>query len=101
MARLSTFGWRQKPILCARTKGLFLATITGNFGLVVSLRLFFSALLLAVMGGSLLAQDPTGTLEGRITDPSAARVPGAEVIAANSQTGLSARLLSSYDGSFH
>ncbi len=67
----------------------------------MSLRLSFSSLLLAAIPLSLLAQDPTGTLEGQITDPSAARVPGAEVTAVNSQTGLSARLFSSNDGSFH
>ncbi|MBV8705640.1 MAG: carboxypeptidase regulatory-like domain-containing protein, partial [Acidobacteriaceae bacterium] len=56
--------------------------------------------LLAICG-PLFGQDPTGTLEGRITDPSAARVPNAEVTATNSQTGLSARLLSGENGEFH
>src|SRR3954470_16315040 len=65
----------------------------------MSLR-FFHLLSLAAICGLALAQDPTGTLEGRITDPSAARVPGAEITVVNSQTGLSARLISNNDGSF-
>jgi hypothetical protein len=48
-----------------------------------------------------LAQDPTGTLEGQIQDSSGAVVPGAEVIAHHSQTGLEARQVSARDGSFH
>ncbi len=47
------------------------------------------------------AQDPIGALEGQITDPSSASVTGADVTAANSQTGLSRTVRSSRDGSFH
>ncbi len=47
------------------------------------------------------AQDPTGTLEGRITDPSTAAVPAAEVSVRNSQNGFSRVLRSAPDGAYH
>jgi hypothetical protein len=47
------------------------------------------------------AQDPIGTLEGRITDPSSALVSGAEVGAHNAQTGLTRTVRSSREGSYH
>jgi len=47
------------------------------------------------------AQDPTGTLEGRITDPSSALVAGADVNVTNPQTGLTRTVKSSGDGAFH
>ena len=47
------------------------------------------------------AQDPIGTLEGQVTDPSSAVVAGAEVSAHNSQTGLTRTVHSSREGSFH
>jgi hypothetical protein len=47
------------------------------------------------------AQDPTGTLEGRITDPSSALVLGADVNVTNPQTGLTRTVKSSGDGAFH
>ena len=47
-----------------------------------------------------LAQDPTGTLEGRVSDPSSARVPGAKIAASNSATGFTATQESSPNGSF-
>src|SRR5580704_15487357 len=47
------------------------------------------------------AQDPIGTLEGRIADPSSAVVPGAEVSARNTQTGLTRTVQSSREGAFH
>ena len=46
------------------------------------------------------AQDPTGTLEGRITDPSTAAVPAAEVSVRNSQNGFSRVLRSAPDGAY-
>ncbi|MBV9300812.1 MAG: TonB-dependent receptor [Acidobacteriaceae bacterium] len=58
----------------------------------------FSALLFA---GTLLAQDPTGIIEGQITDPSAASVPGASVTATNNSTGIVATERSAQDGTFH
>jgi hypothetical protein len=47
------------------------------------------------------AQDPTGTLEGRIEDPSSALVSSAEVNLTNPQTGLTRATKSSGDGTFH
>jgi hypothetical protein len=47
------------------------------------------------------AQDPIGTLEGQITDPSSALVSGAEVSAHNAQTGLTRTVRSSREGSYH
>lgn len=49
----------------------------------------------------LAAQDPTGTIEGQITDPSGASVPNAEVHARQSQTGFVATQHSGVDGTFH
>ena len=43
------------------------------------------------------AQDPIGTLEGQISDPSAAAVSGADVTVKNAQTGLSRTVQSSRD----
>ncbi len=47
------------------------------------------------------AQDPIGTLEGQVADPSSARVSGAAVSVRNAQTGLTRTVLSSRDGTFH
>ncbi|HTC35633.1 MAG TPA: carboxypeptidase regulatory-like domain-containing protein, partial [Bryobacteraceae bacterium] len=47
------------------------------------------------------AQDPTGTLEGRIEDPSSALVSSAELNLTNPQTGLTRATKSSGDGTFH
>jgi hypothetical protein len=47
------------------------------------------------------AQDPIGTLEGRITDPSSAAVSGADVTVKNAQTGLTRTAQSSSDGDYH
>src|SRR5580700_12031498 len=47
------------------------------------------------------AQDPNGTLEGRITDPSSALVAGGDVNVTNPQTGLTRNAKSSGDGAFH
>jgi alkylhydroperoxidase family enzyme len=46
------------------------------------------------------AQDPTGTLQGEVSDPSSAVVSGAEVSAKNTQTGLTRTVHSSREGSF-
>ncbi len=47
------------------------------------------------------AQDPTGTLEGRISDPSSSLVTGADVNVTNPQTGLTRAAKSSSVGAFH
>ena len=56
----------------------------------------FGVLLVA----SINAQDPIGTLEGRVSDPSSAIVSGAGITAKNIQTGLTRTVQSSRDGSF-
>ena len=47
------------------------------------------------------AQEPTGAIEGQITDPSNLAVTGAQVTAHNEQTGLSRTARSSTNGTFH
>jgi hypothetical protein len=58
-------------------------------------------LLFAFLSAFANAQDPIGTLEGLVADPSSAVVAGAEVSAHNAQTGLTRKVRSSRDGSFH
>lgn len=58
-------------------------------------------LLLVSLGATANAQDPIGTLEGQIKDPSSAVVSDAEVSVHNMQTGLTRTEHSSHDGSFH
>src|SRR5580698_2907871 len=58
-------------------------------------------LLIAFLCAPAKAQDPIGTLEGQITDPSSALVSGAEVTVNRAQTGLTRSVRSSRDGSFH
>ena len=48
-----------------------------------------------------IAQDPTGTLQGQITDPSGASVPKAAITVRNAATGFSAIEQSARDGSFY
>ena len=48
----------------------------------------------------LAAQDPTGTLEGTVTDPSGGRVPGASVTVRNVGTGFSTSEPSKSEGEF-
>jgi hypothetical protein len=48
-----------------------------------------------------LCQDPTGTLEGQITDPSGALIPRASLVITNSSTGFTATQQSSVTGAFH
>jgi Carboxypeptidase regulatory-like domain/TonB dependent receptor len=52
------------------------------------------------LSASLFAQDPTGSLEGQIEDPSRAIVAGADVVAENAQTGISFRQKSDDAGHF-
>jgi hypothetical protein len=65
------------------------------------LLLFASLTLFASLCAIANAQDPTGTLEGRITDPSSALVAGADVNVTNPGTGLTRTVKSSSDGAFH
>ena len=48
----------------------------------------------------LAAQDPTGVLQGRVLDPSAASVENATIVAKNPSTGFEVTQQSSRDGSF-
>src|ERR1700733_8671099 len=57
--------------------------------------------LFALLCATARAQDPIGTLEGQIQDPSSALVSGAEVSVHNAQTGLTRTVHSSREGSFH
>ena len=57
--------------------------------------------LLAFLCAFAAAQDPIGTLEGQIADPSSAVVSGADVSVYNAQTGLKRTVRSSREGSFH
>ncbi len=49
----------------------------------------------------IFAQDPTGVLQGQVTDPSGATVPNASVVVRNVSTGFTATQQSSFAGSFH
>ncbi len=54
-----------------------------------------------IVAAPLMAQDPTGILEGQVTDPSAAIVQNAKVVAQNQATGFQATQFTSRNGSFH
>ncbi len=56
--------------------------------------------LLGVCAFHLAAQDPTGTLQGQVTDPSEALVPDATITVRNAATGLSLTQQSSSVGTF-
>src|SRR6476659_10182756 len=47
------------------------------------------------------AQDPTGALEGQVTDASSARISKADVKVENSQTGYATTSHTSPEGEFH
>src|SRR5260370_39569525 len=49
----------------------------------------------------LAAQTVTGTVEGRVTDPSGAVMPGAEISARNTETGLVRNTKTNPDGYYH
>ena len=49
---------------------------------------------------SLAAQDPRGTILGRVTDPTGAVIPGAEVRAVNVATGVAAATKTNQSGNF-
>ncbi len=56
--------------------------------------------LFVCLSASLFAQDPTGSLEGQVEDPSHALVSGASVSARNIQTGVTFRQNSNANGHF-
>ena len=55
------------------------------------------ACLLATSAG---AQDPTGTIEGRVTDNTAAALPGAVVVTTHVDTGIAKEAVTGEDGFF-
>ena len=58
-----------------------------------------TALLACVLAASAaLAQDPTGAIEGVVTDPSAAVIAGARVAARNLDTGFTRETITGADG---
>ncbi len=59
------------------------------------------ALLTISVSACLYAQEPTGTLDGRINDPSGAVVSGARVSVRDTRTGLARAVSSDSSGSFH
>ena len=65
----------------------------------IALAAFLSLALLA-LSPLALAQDPRGTLTGRVTDATGAAVPGARIQALNNETGVSASAQSNEQGRF-
>ena len=59
-----------------------------------------SILLLALFASLGLAQDPRGAIIGRVMDSSAAVVPGVEVVAENSVTGVRASTTTNESGNY-
>ena len=57
-------------------------------------------LALAMFSAICVAQDPRGTILGRVTDSSGATVPGAEVRAVNENTGVAASAKTNDAGNF-
>src|SRR5262245_66151578 len=68
-----------------------------------SYRLLSGSLLAAVLllnGGLVAAQEFRGTILGRITDPSGAAVPGAQITVTNEKTNVSSNAVSEEDGAY-
>jgi len=63
-------------------------------------RLGVLVVLVFTLSGSLLAQAPTGTIAGTVTDQSGAVLPGATVTVTNKDTGASRVVQSGADGAF-
>lgn len=63
----------------------------------ISLRLL---LLFSMTCAALLAQDPRGTIQGRVLDPSGVAIPGATVRVTNENTGVAASSTSSSTGDY-
>ncbi len=64
------------------------------------LRILFGLQVFLLVGGSGYCQDPTGTLEGLVADPSGALIPAARVIVTNAATGFTTSQPSSSSGTF-
>ncbi len=63
-------------------------------------RLVLVCVLVSVLSVALLAQAPTGTISGTVSDQTGAVVPNAKVLVINKDTGLTRELLSGPDGFF-
>lgn len=63
-------------------------------------RLLLVALLAASVGALLEAQGPVGTINGTVTDPGGAVVPGAAVVATNNATGQEGKTTSTSAGDY-
>ncbi|HTM48556.1 MAG TPA: TonB-dependent receptor, partial [Bryobacteraceae bacterium] len=61
-------------------------------------RPIFLALFASVLPGALMAQSSTGSMSGTVTDPNGAAVPGAQVVAINSASGIKAETRTSEAG---
>src|SRR3954471_9304132 len=57
-------------------------------------------LITLVLIGALYAQGPVGTLNGTVTDPAGAVVPGATVTATHNDTGVEAKTTSTSSGTY-
>ncbi len=56
---------------------------------------------LLFLAASTMAQDPRGTILGRVTDPSGAVIPGVEIRATNAQTGVSVAATTNQSGNYN
>jgi len=63
-------------------------------------RLYLTCLLSLAAVGALLAQAPTGTIAGTVTDESGAVVPNAKISIVNKDTGSTREMLAGADGTF-
>src|ERR1022692_4071170 len=63
-------------------------------------RLCLTCLLVLTAVGALLAQAPTGTIAGTVTDQSGAVVPNAKITIVNKDTGSTRGMLAGTDGTF-
>ena len=63
-------------------------------------RLCLTCLLVLTAVGALLAQAPTGTIAGTVTDQSGAVVPNAKITIVNKDTGSTREMLAGTDGTF-
>src|SRR5438270_5278820 len=63
-------------------------------------RLLLMAVLAATVGSLLEGQGPVGTINGTVTDPGGAVVPGATVVATNNATGQEGKTTSTSAGDY-
>jgi Carboxypeptidase regulatory-like domain len=61
-------------------------------------RFVFSVLLVSFLASVMRAQVPTGTINGRVTDPGNAVVTGAQVVVVNQSTNVPRETVTNSDG---